>query len=63
MTNTQWIILLITIFILYKLYVWQEAIDRDKRWGSPTPPPTTHKKKDISPPPKEREILIYRPDY
>ena len=38
MSDRQWILLLITLLVLYKLYRWQEAMDQDKRYRPPTPP-------------------------
>ena len=40
MTDKQWILLLITLFLLYKLYVWQEKREQDKSYRPPTPPPS-----------------------
>ena len=38
MSDKEWILLLITLLVLYKLYRWQEAMDQDKRYRPPTPP-------------------------
>lgn len=44
MTDKQWIFLLITILVIYKLYVWQEEMDRDRSYRPPPPPPLPYKK-------------------
>jgi len=41
MNNSQLIVLLVVIAVIYKLVKWQEEVDSDKKWSNqpPSPPP------------------------
>ena len=56
MSDRQWILLLITIIIIYKLAKWTEE---DAPSSRPPTPPFTDKKEAISPPKRETLITKY----